>query len=386
MKRLSLILIAAVAATSSPNLVWAQGDVHPSQIKSVLTEPVALFMVIIALLLLGVIFALAKGIVLGTDVYRKNKQNKNTTLLALALLASPLLANAQETAAAVKPAITVIGGIDANVFYFLSGIIILEILIILGLLSIFYVLYGYNKEKKPESAKEKKIHWIERINAAPAAKGITDEELNMGHNYDGIEELDNPTPPWWRWGFNISIIFAVVYLWVYEVSGTGKNQYEELAHHTQEAEAAVRAYLANSANNVDENTVTYLNDPADLAAGQAMFIQMCAACHANDGGGNEVGPNLTDKNWLHGGSIKDIFKTIKYGVPEKGMKSWKDDYSPKEMAQLASFVKSLTGTTPAQPKAPQGEIYEEAAETEAESSEPTEATTETVSNQTKVIL
>lgn len=359
MNRLPFKHIATAVAALSPNLLWAQADIHPSQIKSVLTEPVALFMVIIAILLLGVIVVLSRGIILGTDIYRKNKSNKNITLLALALLASPMLANAQEAAAEVAPAVTQIGGINSSVFYFLSGIIILEIIIILVLLSIFYILLGTKKAKTTEAAKEKKPHWIERFNAAPSVKGITDEELSMGHDFDGIEELDNPTPPWWRWGFGISVVFAVVYLWIYEISGTGNNQYQELALHTQEAEAAVKEYLAKSANNVDETTVTYLTDEGELAAGQAMFIQMCAACHANDGGGNEVGPNLTDKYWLHGGSIKDIFKTIKYGVPEKGMKSWKDDYSPKEIAQLASYVKSLIGTTPAQSKEPQGEIYEE---------------------------
>ena len=84
------------------------------------------------------------------------------------------------------------------------------------------------------------------------------------------------------------------------------------------------------------------------------------ACHLADGGGS-VGPNLTDKYWIHGGGIKDIFKTIKYGWPEKGMKSWKDDYSPVQIAQLSSFVKSLQGTKPAKAKEPQGVIYEETA-------------------------
>ena len=70
-----------------------------------------------------------------------------------------------------------------------------------------------------------------------------------------------------------------------------------------------------------------------------------------------VGPNLTDSYWIHGGSIKDIFKTIKYGWPEKGMKSWQEDYSPVQIAQLASYVKSLTGTKPAKAKEPQGDLF-----------------------------
>jgi cytochrome c oxidase cbb3-type subunit 3 len=97
-----------------------------------------------------------------------------------------------------------------------------------------------------------------------------------------------------------------------------------------------------------------------IASGGTLYQQMCAACHAKDGGGG-VGPNLTDEYWLHGGSVKDIFKTIKYGYPDKGMKSWKDDYSPNQIAQITSYVKSLQGTKPAAPKDKQGELYIEAA-------------------------
>lgn len=86
----------------------------------------------------------------------------------------------------------------------------------------------------------------------------------------------------------------------------------------------------------------------------------CPACHGTDGGGNAVGPNLTDDYWIYGGSIKTIFKTIKYGA-NNGMKSWKDELSAKQMAQVASYIKSLRGTKPANPKAPQGELYKEEA-------------------------
>jgi cytochrome c oxidase cbb3-type subunit 3 len=363
MRKICLKYMVTLVALVSPTLLWAQetASVHPSQIKSALTEPVALFMVIIALLLLAVIAVLGKGIMQGVDVFKRNNINKNTSLLVVALMFTPLMGRAQDADAVVASVNTTIGGVEKGVFYFLAGIIIFEIIIILALLGIFYILYANRKSKEEieAQASKKKIHWIERLNAAPAAKGISDEELGMGHDFDGIEELDNPTPPWWRWGFVISLVFALCYLWIYEISGTGKNQYQELAYHTAEAEEAVRIYLANSANNVDEHTVTYLDDEANLAAGKAIFVQICGACHAPDGGGNEVGPNLTDDYWLHGGSIQNIFKTIKYGVPEKGMKSWQDDYSPKEIAQLASYVKSLKGSTPAQPKAPQGELYKE---------------------------
>ena len=89
-----------------------------------------------------------------------------------------------------------------------------------------------------------------------------------------------------------------------------------------------------------------------------MFKASCAACHGQLGEGT-VGPNLTDDYWLHGGSVQDVFKSIKYGWVEKGMKSWKEDLSPMQIAQVTSYIKSLKGTNPANAKAPQGDLYTE---------------------------
>ena len=135
----------------------------------------------------------------------------------------------------------------------------------------------------------------------------------------------------------------------------------------QEAEEQRAVYLAKAKNNVDENTVTQLMDASDLDAGKKIFTTMCAACHAADGGGT-VGPNLTDDYWLHGGGIKNVFKTITYGWPDKGMKSWKDDYSALQIQQIASYVLSLHGTKPATPKEPQGTLYKESDAPAADSS------------------
>jgi cytochrome c oxidase cbb3-type subunit 3 len=133
---------------------------------------------------------------------------------------------------------------------------------------------------------------------------------------------------------------------------------QELQIAMQQAEQEKEAYLAKSANKVDENSVVFLNDAVALGSGKKIFTASCAPCHGADGGG-VVGPNLTDDYWLHGGSLNDVFKTIKYGWTEKGMKSWKDDFSPVQIAQIASYVKSLHGTKPATPKEPQGELYKE---------------------------
>jgi cytochrome c oxidase cbb3-type subunit 3 len=198
--------------------------------------------------------------------------------------------------------------------------------------------------------------WWEKANKL---RPIQEEaNIDLGHDYDGIRELDNRLPPWWLYGFYCCILFAVIYLYRFHVAHTAPLPKEELQIAMNIAAAEKEAYLKNAANNVNENTVTYLTDPASLEDGKKIFTTICMACHQADGGGN-VGPNLTDKYWLHGGSIKDIFKTIKYGWPEKGMKSWEDDYSPLQIAHIASYVKSLQGTKPAKPKEPQGTLYEE---------------------------
>ena len=170
----------------------------------------------------------------------------------------------------------------------------------------------------------------------------------MGHEYDGIRELNNRLPPWWLYGFYATIVFAIVYLWRFEVSHNGPSSKQEYETSVARAEIKVQEYLKKKGDAVDENTVKLLTGADDIAAGKAIFMDpsKCPACHGADGGGNAVGPNLTDDYWLYGGGVKDIFKTIKYGT-SKGMRSWKDDLSAKQMAQLTSYIKTLKGTKPA---------------------------------------
>jgi cytochrome c oxidase cbb3-type subunit 3 len=191
-----------------------------------------------------------------------------------------------------------------------------------------------------------------------------EESIDTGHSYDGIRELDNITPPWFTVAFIGTIIFAIIYLWVYHVSGTGLRQEEELARELARAEEQKKAFLATQANNIDENTVTLLTSAADIAAGKKIFEASCAVCHRADLGG-QVGPNLTDAYWIHGGSVKDVFKLIKYGAQEKGMLPWKDEYSPQQIAQVASYILSMQGTNPPGAKEPQGELYNPAPEATA---------------------
>ncbi len=203
--------------------------------------------------------------------------------------------------------------------------------------------------------------WKRMQDAKPIER---ESEIELDHEYDGIRELDNNLPPWWLWGFYISIAFAVIYIFRFHILGTAPLSAEEYQEQLVQAEIQKAEYLKNAANLVDESNVVMLEDEALLAEGGKIFAKNCAVCHAADGGGG-VGPNLTDIYWIHGGDIKDVFATVKYGVPAKGMIPWKDQLNPSEMQKVSSYILSLQGTSPANPKEAQGDAYEAPAEEEA---------------------
>lgn len=188
-------------------------------------------------------------------------------------------------------------------------------------------------------------------------------DVATDHEYDGIRELDNRLPPWWLYGFYFTILFAIVYLFRFFFLDM-PTQEEEYQADMQKAREEVKVYLASLDNLIDESSVTLSTEASELNAGKAVFESNCAVCHAADGGGG-VGPNLTDKYWLHGGDMPSIFKTIKYGVPAKGMISWESQLSPKKMQQVASYIYMMEGTTPANPKDAQGDLFERESEEEA---------------------
>lgn len=181
-------------------------------------------------------------------------------------------------------------------------------------------------------------------------------EIVLDHNYDGIRELDNKLPPWWLYGFYITIVFAAVYLARYHVFD-GETQLVEFETEMAEARLAIAEYKRTAKDLVDVNTVELLTEAGDLAAGKAIFEATCVACHKSDGGGG-IGPNLTDKYWILGGGIKNVFNTISEGGRDgKGMVAWKSELKPLEIAQVASYLLTFEGTTPAEPKAAEGELW-----------------------------
>ncbi len=252
--------------------------------------------------------------------------------------------------------------------------------------------YVLRKEGRLEEATEAEVAaatgedffsrlWRKMQDAKPIER---ESEIDLDHNYDGIRELDNNLPPWWLWGFYLSIAFAVVYLIRYHVVQSAPLQEGEYQAQMAAAEVQKAEYLKNAANLVDENNVVMLTDEALISDGSKIFNANCAVCHAADGGGG-VGPNLTDPYWIHGGDIKAIFSTIKYGVPAKGMIPWKDQLNPSQMQKVASYIMTLKGTTPADPKDAEGELYTPVIEEEispADSSSASDPVEESVAEDT----
>jgi cytochrome c oxidase cbb3-type subunit 3 len=261
--------------------------------------------------------------------------------------------------------------------YIIAGVIFVVLLLILVVA--IYIIKILNlfarKAAEEKAAREGKVFipepgflesFLQRINASvPLAE---EKSIELDHNYDGIKELDNHLPPWWKWLFYGTIAWSVVYIVVYHVTDSMPLQVQEYEDQVAVAEAAKQKYLASQPVAViDENALVYSANPAILENGKKVFItNNCNSCHRADGGGNAIGPNLTDQYWIHGGSIRQIFVTIKNGAVEKGMPAWGKVMKPSDVRDVAFYVMSLQGSNPPDAKAPQGEL-EKPAEPKPES-------------------
>jgi cytochrome c oxidase cbb3-type subunit III len=186
--------------------------------------------------------------------------------------------------------------------------------------------------------------------AVPVAE---EESILLDHDYDGIKELDNHLPPWWTGLFYFTIIFSVIYLLVYHVI---KPEWAPLQDEAYALEMRrFEEQRAQMANFIDERNVELTLLTEDLENGRNIYLNNCAACHRPDGGGS-IGPNLADDYWIHGNSIQDVFRIIKYGVTGK-MLPHESMLSGKDMRDVASYVLNhLVGTDPENPRAPEGDF------------------------------
>lgn len=214
-------------------------------------------------------------------------------------------------------------------------------------------LFRLEAEQKAAAEKAKPSIWTKLMGLRPISE---EKDIMMEHKFDGIAELDNPTPAWFMVLFYGTIIFAFGYMFSYHVFGFGKLQEEEYTMELQQAEADKIAFLqkpGSAGSQINENNIEQSTDKEVLMKGAALFKTVCTPCHGEHAEGG-VGPNLTDEYWLHGGTIKEVFKTIKYGVPDKGMVAWEKSMNAKQISAIANYVLSLKGSNPAGAKAPQG--------------------------------
>ncbi len=245
-------------------------------------------------------------------------------------------------------------------FVFLFLLITIEITIN-AVDTITYHLLSDEQKAKLEEANTISItesQWYKSLlKALTKTQPIENEgQLLLDHDYDGIKELDNTLPPWWVYLFYGCIVFAAVYLVRYEVMG-GDNQEMELKKEMAQAKIDVAQYMKTAPDQMDETKVVLVTDAPSLAEGKTIFANNCIPCHRPDAGGN-IGPNLTDDHWILGGGIKNLFHTITNGGRDgKGMIAWKVSLKPKEIQKLASYVLSLQGSNPKDPKAPEGELW-----------------------------
>jgi len=257
-------------------------------------------------------------------------------------------------------------GVSGVNMYVLVAALVVEIFAIFYLGSLINSLHKRVFDIKVEETKSVKKSllpsWWHDLDKKVLTQAIPVEreaDILLDHDYDGIKELDNALPPWWKYGFYITIVVAFIYIIAYHVTGTGMNPTQEYAAQMEDARIAKEKYDAENKDKVDEANVP-MADAAGIEKGRAIFKENCVACHGQLGEGG-AGPNLTDDYWIHKGSLNDVYASIKNGYPDKGMQSWIIKFNPKEISQIASFIKTLKGSNPPGAKAPQGDLFVEGA-------------------------
>ncbi len=361
--RISMLVLAAtmgiIPASAQSGGFLSLVD-NPSMETNYILLGMALLQVIIIITLSGIMKTLGGNGQVWVDYLKGNKAG----MALLALFAGlGLDAQAATTATTTMSAHSLFWWLlIANLVFFV--IIIAQLVVLKGLVR---SLAG--EPEKPVLVKAEEPAFVDTILSKLTKRVEPEQEKDilMHHEYDGIRELDNVLPPWWLWLFYATIVWGVVYVVNVHVFRIWPDQDTEYAQEMAQAEVDIAAYVALQAAAVDENTVVALTDASAIGSGEKIFQEFCKACHGNAGEGNAVGPNLTDAYWLHGGSINDVFRTIKYGVVEKGMQSWKAELNPEQMQAVASYIFSIQGSNPANAKEPQGELYQPATEAPQES-------------------
>lgn len=345
-----------------PTLLWAQAAATAVAPAKSTSNLLATLMIIISLVLAFVVYGMGQVLLTFIRQVMDKRKADGTILAGIFLVGFSLigtLASAQEVVLAepVK-ALPNYGGMDATGFWVLVSVIAIEVISILVLM---FFINRMQQELVPAKIKKPSMAlqtWWANINNRFFTKAVPlekEQDILLDHDYDGIRELDNSLPPWWKYGFIITVIFSVGYMLHFHVLGSGNNPTQEYEAEMLSAAKQQEAYEAKNKDRVDENNIV-MGDAVGIAAGNEIFQTACYACHGKAGEGG-AGPNLTDEYWLHKGSLNEIYSSIKTGFPDKGMQAWDKQFSPKQIQNIASFIITLRGTKPANGKIPQGEVW-----------------------------
>ncbi len=358
----------------------AQENTSSTQIP---TDGILILMGVTTLVLLIIILALLR--LMRKSIVAKRPElsqliKKGGAVILLLLLTHVGLA--QETAQATEVAqSTGWFGLPTWIWIIYILTIIVELIAIGYLINIVSELNFPTTENAADAGAKKS--WFDRLKP-----NVSEEEtaaLDLNHDYDGISELDNRIPQWWLYTFYFTILFGVVYMYRMFGNHTIPSQYEQLQQSITEAEILQRERDEAMGGAIDENTVKMVGE-SGIQNGQKLFYANCRACHGDEAQGASVGPNLTDAYWLHGGSLKDVFYSIKAGWPDKGMQSWSAILSPSEMQDVASYIMSVQGSSPPNAKSPQGELYTpKAADAGTPATDSTETTEEPAPDSTATV-
>ena len=285
----------------------------------------ALFSIMMAFtaVLLFALYSIAKS-ASNVLIGKQNKLKKASLLIALSLVSSATFA-ADGSVGTADMAFS-------NLTFW--TILAIDICIILAI--IYFANFAKKVAKTETSESLPTSLFASFTNAVDLDK---EDSILLDHEYDGIRELDNDLPPWWKYGFYITIVWGVVYFVYYQVMEIGNLQTAEYNQEMADGEKEIAAYKAANPNMVNAETVVLLTDADAIASGKEIYSTNCVACHAGNGGGG-IGPNLTDKNWIYNGDVKGVFNTISEGA-ENGMIAWKDILNPEKIQAVSSYVLSM---------------------------------------------
>jgi cytochrome c oxidase cbb3-type subunit 3 len=176
------------------------------------------------------------------------------------------------------------------------------------------------------------------MNPHPPVRTPQAEEMKLRpHTYDGIQEYDQRLPNWWLYTLYGAIVFAVVYWFAYQVARVAPSDGARVDTALAQIQAAKMASSIDVTN--DANFWQMSRNPVFVEAGRATFNSTCASCHTATLTG-AIGPNLVDQKWIHGGTPKEIFKTVSEGVPAKGMPTWGPILGTKKITEAVAYILS----------------------------------------------